>query len=215
MNLQPFSVILHSPTTPCPSVCLQCILCLLLLDLSIIKMLFSLSVSSPFLTAFHVTTVSRWTAPLAPNAKSGTSAFFIFFLIGLSCSLYLGSWLVRVSVLPEQVLICTNVLYRLSLQEESLDLSLSCQTVWTQQDRKVRLGSSGSGNFQVGFLVVKYVSLSNDNFLLLISWKISWQIKQLIFQLNLLINFFGYKLSRLSAGKSINVSLPCCPMICN
>lgn len=73
MILRSFSVILHSPTTLCPSVCPQCVLCLSALGfINNKKKLFSLSVSAPFPAAFHVTTVSRWAAPLAPNAKSGT-----------------------------------------------------------------------------------------------------------------------------------------------
>lgn len=38
------------------------------------------------------------------------------------------------------ILISFHVGSFLSLLGESLDLSLSCQTVWTRQDRKVRLG---------------------------------------------------------------------------
>lgn len=77
------------------------------LNLSIIETVFSLCPPLPynshppfplffflplFLTAaFHVTAVSRWTAPLTPNAKSGTeqhfelclSIFFFFFLTPL------------------------------------------------------------------------------------------------------------------------------------
>lgn len=122
------------------------------LNLSIIETVFSLCPPLPynfhppfplffflplFLTAaFHVTAVSRWTAPLTPNAKSGTEqhfelclSIFLFFFYFLNTTENL--WCQHMPV-------CWSIFSFLSLLVVSQDLSLSCQTVWTQQDRKVR-----------------------------------------------------------------------------
>lgn len=95
----------------------------------------SVSLPSLFLlpAAVHVTTIPRRATPLAPNAKSGTVSLLTLvlfcFLLFLTHHLHVA----QKTSSNLQRFVCSL----LSLQEESLDLSRSCQTVWTRQDHKV------------------------------------------------------------------------------
>lgn len=99
MILRSFSVILHSPTTLCPSVCPQCVLCLSALGfINKKKIVFSLCLC-PFsrsLSCHHGIQVGR-----APRSECQIRYFeqFGFAFFGICYSLYL--WLVGVSVLPK------------------------------------------------------------------------------------------------------------------
>lgn len=101
--------------------------------------------------AFHVTTVSRWTTPLTPNAKSGTCSLkkniSETLLLLRICAEEVGSWVI--------FSISFRVWSFLSPRGGSLDLSRSCQTVWTRQDRKVMLVQLSWSKPQ--FRILKYV----------------------------------------------------------
>lgn len=85
--------------------------------------------------AFHVTTIPRRATPFAPNAKSGTVRLLTLVLCCFFARFFLTHRLRGAQRTSCNLQRCVCSLR--SLQEESLDLSRSCQTVWTRQDRKV------------------------------------------------------------------------------
>lgn len=149
MNLQSFSVILHSLATLCSSVCPECYPCLSAVGfINNENVIFSLSFFLPhFLSSilfFPPCSCQPFMSPRYPGGPRPSLRMPNQVLSGILTlltpfMLILTSQSICVATSQTSILISFHAWSFVSLLGESLDHSLYCQTVWIQQDRKVQL----------------------------------------------------------------------------